>query len=64
MRDRLLLVLRVDKGMSWNDVACVLHGGEGLGDAARATREAARLRQRFATVKRELLARAKAAGLA
>jgi RNA polymerase sigma-70 factor (ECF subfamily) len=62
--DRLLLVLRVDKGMSWNEVARVLQGNEGPGDAAAEKREAARLRQRFATLKRELLERAKEAGLA
>lgn len=62
--DRLLLVLRVDKGMSWNEVARVLQGEEGPGDAAAEKREAARLRQRFATLKQELLERAREAGLA
>ena len=62
--DQLLLVLRVDKDLSWNDVARVLRGDDGPLDPAAEKREAARLRQRFATLKRELLERAREAGLA
>ncbi len=61
--DQLLLVLRVDKEMSWGEVARVLGGGEGEVDGSGLKKEAARLRQRFATVKRELLERAREAGL-
>lgn len=62
--DQLLLVLRVDKEMSWSEVARVLAGVEGELDATTLKKEAARLRQRFATLKRDLLDRARQAGLA
>lgn len=62
--EQLLLVLRVDKEMSWSEVARVLGGAEGELDAAGLKKESARLRQRFATLKRELLDRARQAGLA
>ena len=59
--DRMLLILRVDRGLSWDDVARVL-GGELAADddLSRAT---ARLRKRFQLLKQELRERAKAAGL-
>ena len=63
--DRMLLVLRVDRGLSWNDLARVLHEGEEdaqLDDAAL-TREAARLRKRFQLVKDKLREMAKKEGL-
>lgn len=62
--DQLLLVLRVDKAMTWNDIARVLNESEEALDVALEKREAARLRQRYQTLKRELLERARAAGLA
>jgi len=61
--DQLLLVLRFDKEMSWNEIARVMSTAEAALDAATEKREAARLRQRGQTLKRELLAKAKAAGL-
>jgi RNA polymerase sigma-70 factor (ECF subfamily) len=51
--DQLLLVLRVDRGLAWNDLARVMSQGD-LGDADL-VREAARLRKRFQTVKAQLL---------
>ena len=61
--DRLLLVLRVDRAMSWNDVARVMaDDGDDESDEAVA-RAAARLRKRFQTVKESIRERAVAAGL-
>ena len=63
MVDRALLVLRVDRGLSWNDLARVLNeDGEPLDDAAL-KRESARLRKRFQLLKRELLELGRAAGV-
>lgn len=59
--DRMLLVLRVDRGMSWNDVARVM-ASEDEGDAQLA-RVAARLRKRFQAVKQTIRERALASGL-
>jgi len=56
--DRMLLVLRVDRGLAWNDLARVL----GAEDADIA-REAARLRKRFQIVKEEIRERARREGL-
>ena len=58
--DRALLVLRVDRGMSWNDVARVL-SEEGSEDGL--ARGAARLRKRFQHLKLEIRDRARALGL-
>ena len=60
--DRALLVLRVDRGMGWNEVARVMLDREDAGDAEVA-REAARLRKRFQLLKRDLRKRAREAGL-
>jgi len=63
--DRMLLVLRVDRQLAWNDLARVLHEsdeGTPLDDAAIA-REAARLRKRFQLVKDRLRELAKKEGL-
>ncbi len=63
--DRMLLTLRIDRQLSWNDLARVL--GAADGDAPLSgpnlTRESARLRQRFQTVKSSLRAEAKKVGL-
>jgi RNA polymerase sigma-70 factor (ECF subfamily) len=58
--DRTLLVLRVDRGMHWDEIARVL-----LPDATDdvLNREAARLRKRFQLVKLEIRSRARQAGL-
>jgi RNA polymerase sigma-70 factor (ECF subfamily) len=59
--DRTLLVLRVDREMSWNDVARVLgEADESDEDLARA---AARLRQRFQVIKKTIRDRARERGL-
>jgi RNA polymerase sigma-70 factor, ECF subfamily len=60
--DRTLLVLRVDRNLSWNDIAAVMAGADDAGEAGRA-RPAARLRKRFQLVKAEIRSRARAAGL-
>jgi RNA polymerase sigma-70 factor (ECF subfamily) len=60
--DRLLLVLRVDRGMSWNDVARVMAEADDSGED-EIPRAAARLRKRFQTVKDTIRARAIATGL-
>lgn len=61
--DRMLLVLRVDRAMSWNDVARVMIE-EGEDDSEDAIgRVAARLRKRFQTVKETIRERAIASGL-
>ena len=61
--DRTLLILRVDRAMSWNDVARVmLEEGEDDSDDA-VGRAAARLRKRFQSVKETIRARAVETGL-
>jgi len=59
--DRALLVLRVDRGLSWNDIARV-YSEDGASDPTLA-RVAARLRKRFQSVKDEIRSRARQAGL-
>jgi len=60
--DRALLTLRVDRDLSWNEIALVLAAQEesAVDDLPRV---AARLRKRFQAVKDEIRARAKQAGL-
>ncbi|MBO6934171.1 MAG: sigma-70 family RNA polymerase sigma factor [Deltaproteobacteria bacterium] len=50
--DQTVLVLRVDKGLSWNDLATVMQGQEV--DETTLAREAARLRKRFQLIKSRL----------
>lgn len=55
--DRALLVLRVDRGLGWKELALVMAGGADGNEALDDTvleRESAKLRQRFQTVKRRL----------
>jgi RNA polymerase sigma-70 factor (ECF subfamily) len=59
--DRMLLVLRVDRNMAWNDIARVLYPDDHADDAV--ARAAARLRKRFQFVKDDIRARAREAGL-
>lgn len=62
--DQVLLMLRVDRKLGWDDLALVLHDEEEeplSGTALK--REAARLRKRFQLVKDKLRAWAKDAGL-
>jgi RNA polymerase sigma-70 factor (ECF subfamily) len=61
--DRMLLVLRVDRNMSWNEVARVM-ANEGDDDSEEElARGAARLRKRFQSVKESIRERAIASGL-
>jgi len=61
--DRMLLVLRVDRAMSWNDIARVM-ADESDSDSSESTaRIAARLRKRFQSVKETIRERAIAQGL-
>jgi RNA polymerase sigma-70 factor, ECF subfamily len=54
--DRMLLVLRVDKHLAWNDLARVMHPEDATPlDDDGLKREAARLRKRFQHVKERLL---------
>jgi RNA polymerase sigma-70 factor (ECF subfamily) len=59
--DRALLVLRVDRAMSWAEIASVIAAPESTAEELK--REAARLRKRFQSVKGEIHARAREAGL-
>jgi RNA polymerase sigma-70 factor (ECF subfamily) len=73
--DRMLLVLRVDRGLAWNELARILaegadgeeEGGDGDDastlDDATVAREAARLRKRFQLVKDRLRELARKEGL-
>lgn len=61
--DRMLLVLRVDRAMSWNDVARVMAEESDDDSDAEIARAAARLRKRFQTVKDTIRERAIATGL-
>jgi RNA polymerase sigma-70 factor (ECF subfamily) len=60
LRDRLsqeeqmLLVLHVDRRLTWPEIALVLHDAGGILDQAEQAREAARLRKRFERLKVEL----------
>jgi RNA polymerase sigma-70 factor (ECF subfamily) len=64
--DRILLVLRVDRKLSWSELATVLAEeteGAHVLDADGVTRESARLRKRFQVVKDRLRLLAKQEGL-
>jgi RNA polymerase sigma-70 factor (ECF subfamily) len=58
--DRMLLVLRVDRGLPWNDLARVFSDRS---DDAGIAREAARLRKRYQIVRERLREMARAEGL-
>ena len=60
--DRELLVLRIDRGLAWEELARVLLGADVVSDAAL-VRESARLRKRFQLVKERLRERARALGI-
>jgi RNA polymerase sigma-70 factor, ECF subfamily len=62
LEDRLLLVLRLDRGLAWSEVALVTLGEEAA-TAEAVKRESARLRKRFQDLKDELRVRARRAGL-
>ena len=61
--DRALLVLRVDRGLAWNDLARVLAESDAPLDEAAVLREASRLRKRFQVLKDRLREQAKKDGL-
>jgi RNA polymerase sigma-70 factor (ECF subfamily) len=61
--DRMLLVLRVDRNMSWNDVARVMADEDDDDSDEELARAAARLRKRFQSVKDSIRERAIATGL-
>lgn len=53
--DQLILVLRVDRNLAWNELAAVtLEATEAVDDPAALKRESARLRQRFTGLKKRL----------
>lgn len=60
--DQMLLVLRIDRGLAWRDLAIAMTGNDALDDAAL-DREAARLRKAFERVKAALKELAQADGL-
>jgi RNA polymerase sigma-70 factor (ECF subfamily) len=60
--DRILLTLRVDRDLPWDDVARVMLDGDDP-DSETLKRECDRLRKRFQLLKTELRKRAQEAGL-
>jgi RNA polymerase sigma-70 factor, ECF subfamily len=61
--DRTLLVLRIDKGMEWKDLARVMLGEEADVSAAQLTKESQRLRKRFQLLKERLIEQGRREGL-
>ena len=61
--ERALLVLRVDRQMSWNDVARVMASDDDGDSDGQLAKVAARLRKRFQSVKETIRKRAIATGL-
>jgi len=61
--DQMLLILRVDRGMAWRDLAVALRDGSAALSDDEVGREAARLRKRFERVKDQLRELARADGL-
>jgi RNA polymerase sigma-70 factor, ECF subfamily len=60
--ERELLILRVDRGLAWNDLARVLAEDDQRVDEVDVAREAARLRKRFQALKERLREMARRAG--
>lgn len=60
--DRVLLTLRIDRDLAWEEVARVMLDGDDP-DKAALDRETARVRKRFSLLKQELRERARQAGL-
>jgi RNA polymerase sigma-70 factor (ECF subfamily) len=60
--DRTLLVLRVDRGLAWKDLARIFLDKESVGED-ELRRESARLRQRFRLIRLRLRELARGAGL-
>jgi RNA polymerase sigma-70 factor (ECF subfamily) len=61
--DQMLLVLRVDRGLAWSDLARVLREDAGPLGEDGLKREAARLRKRFQLLKERLLELGRQAGV-
>jgi RNA polymerase sigma-70 factor, ECF subfamily len=61
--DRMLLVLRVDRDLSWEDVALAFLGEDCDLKLDEIARETARLRKRFQLIRRRLASRARDEGL-
>nr|HEX4312820.1 sigma-70 family RNA polymerase sigma factor [Kofleriaceae bacterium] len=61
--DRMLLILRVDRDLPWDDVARAFLADDGEPATDELVREAARLRKRFQLVKQRLATRAREEGL-
>jgi RNA polymerase sigma-70 factor, ECF subfamily len=61
--DQDLLILRVDRNLSWREVAHAMQPSDDAADELQIRRAEAALRQRFSEVKRRLRALAKEAGL-
>jgi RNA polymerase sigma-70 factor (ECF subfamily) len=61
--DRELLVLRVDRGLAWDDLVLAFHEGDSTLDDASRARESQRLRKRFQIVKERLREMARRDGL-
>ena len=61
--DRTLLLLRIDRGLEWVDIARVFLTNEENCTDEDLTRESARLRKRFQLIKRRLAERAREEGL-
>jgi RNA polymerase sigma-70 factor (ECF subfamily) len=59
--DQMLLILRLDRGLAWEDLARVFAGEDAEADALK--RESARLRKRFQTVKDRLVELGRKEGL-
>ncbi len=53
-RDRELLILRVDRQLSWPDIIAIMDSDDGSKSDAERTREAAALRKRFERIKKRL----------
>src|SRR5258706_6195331 len=60
--ERTLLVLRIDRGLPWSDIARIMSDGA-TPDEAAIEREAVRLRKRYQLLKSELRRRARESGL-
>ncbi|MDC0747074.1 RNA polymerase sigma factor [Polyangium mundeleinium] len=61
--DQALLVLRIDRGLAWNELARVFHEGDAPQGKVELAREAARLRKRFQLLKVRLFEMGKRAGV-
>jgi RNA polymerase sigma-70 factor, ECF subfamily len=61
--DQELLVLRIDRGLEWKDIARVMHEGEAPLDDQTLTRESQRLRKQFQLLKKRLIELGKREGI-